>query len=134
MKKAFLTLIIISSLAGCINYDINEILLQREEISLTSKGVDQLTYDPLTCQMSYNESKNEFKVFRDNLSDWFVVTCDDRPVEEGQIIIASISWTAETNTHTIPDLEFEVMKTSDDGKIWMWCESAKIGVVVQILP
>ena len=33
-------------LAGCNRYDIDEILLQREEISLTMKGQEVLTYNP----------------------------------------------------------------------------------------
>ena len=50
MKRAFLTLAIIFSLAGCVNYDINEILLQREEISLTCKRIIGQLIHPLACQ------------------------------------------------------------------------------------
>ena len=53
------------TVSGCI-YDIDEILLQREDISMTVKGAEQFVYDPVTCQLGYNEAENEFRVLDDN--------------------------------------------------------------------
>ena len=133
MRNIIFITFLIFALSGCVSYDIDEILLQQEDISLTCKGEVQLAYDPSSCQMGYNASKNEFRVCSDNLADWFVITCASDPTEEGQTIVATAAWTGKTTTNTIKDLEFEVMKISEDGKIWMWCQSAKIGAVMQRL-
>ncbi len=135
MKRTIITYIILFLVCttSCVRYDIDEILLQKEEISFTSKGVVQMKYDPQTCQMSHNASRNEFRVYKDDISDWFMVTCSQKPSEEGQTIKANVAWTANTTNHTINGLDFEVKRISVDGRIWMWCQSAKIGVVLQEL-
>lgn len=133
MRRIIISLTALLILSGCVSYDINEILLQRDEISLTSKGEVQMTYDPQTCQLSYNESDNEFRLYKDNLSDWFIMTCESKPVEQGQIVKASVSWTTETNAFSIDDLEFEVMRLNEKGRIWMWCQASKLGVVIQTI-
>ncbi len=121
------------SLAACSPYDIEEILLPRDEISFTVKGVDQITYNPLTWQISQNVTNNEFRVFDDKLSQWFMVRCDERPANEGQTLTAELSWTASSSTRIMKDLSFEVKKTDKSGMIWMWCEQKSIGIVIKNL-
>lgn len=84
------------TLSGCI-YDIDEILLEREDISMTVKGVEQFVYDPLTCQLGYNEEENEFRVLDDNLGNWFIVRCSSKPTSPGQEIRADLTWTTSDN-------------------------------------
>ena len=51
MRKTLLFAILLVCMTGCRRYDIDEILLQREDISLTVKGLDMLVYDPATFQI-----------------------------------------------------------------------------------
>lgn len=133
MKKTLLIFSAILCLSGCKGYDIDEILLQREDISLTVKGVDMIVYDPATFQIGYNSQKNEFRVFDDNLGNWFMFRCSERPSAEGQRVKADLKWTTPNTTRTRKGISFRVEKTDSQGHIWLWCEEEAIGVVVREL-
>ena len=132
MKKIFAVCLILA-VTGCVRYDIEEILTSRDEVSLTWKGTEQFVYDPATCQMSFNVAGNEFRAQKDNLSGWFVLKCSELPVNEGDEIEADISWTGISDNRTMKNLEFKVRKTSEDGMIWLWSKSSKIGVTIRRL-
>ena len=133
MRKTIFLALLVLGLTGCRIYDIDEILLQRQDISLTVKGTEVLAYDPETFQIGYNERKNEFRVFDDNMGNWFVLTCKERPSAEGQTLKADIRWTATNTTRSRTGLYFKVEKTDSSGQIWLWCEDEAIGVVVREL-
>ena len=90
-----------------------------------------LAYDPDTFQLGYNEEKNEFRVFDDDMGNWFVLTCNDRPSTEGQEVKADLKWTTVNTTRSRAGLTFTVEKTDSKGYIWMWCEEEAIGVTVR---
>jgi len=133
MKKTLLVFSAILCLAGCKRYDIDEILLQREDISLTVKGEDILSYDPATFQIGYNEGTNEFRIFEDNLGNWFTFKCQERPSSKEQVVKADLRWTTPNTTRSRKGLSFRVVKTDAKGHIWLWCEDEAIGVVVREL-
>lgn len=132
MKRLILICLVLV-FTGCVRYDIEEILISRDSVSLTWKGVEQFSYDPASCQMSFNASKNEFRAQTDNLAGWFVLTCSEMPVAEGDEIEADLSWTGTTDNRSMKNLDFKVRKVSGDGMIWLWCKSAKIGVTIRRL-
>ncbi len=131
MKKILILTISILCISGCRGYDIEEILLQREDISLTMKGKDVLVYDPDTFQLSHNAERNEFRVFDDEMGNWFILECQSRPSTEGQEVKASLRWTTTNTTRSRSGLKFTVEKTDSNGHIWLWCEDEAIGVVVR---
>lgn len=132
MRKV-LILVFALAAVGCNRFDIDEILLVRDDISLTWKGEEQFIYDPASCQMGFNASKNEFRAQSDNLSSWFVISCSEMPSSEGDEVRADISWTGAADTRSMKGLEFKVEKVSSEGMIWLWCRSAKIGVTMMKL-
>lgn len=127
MKRIFL-LILAFAAVSCNRFDVDEILLLRNDVSLTWKGEEQFSNAPVLCQMGFNASRNEFRAQTDNLSSWFVIRCSEMPIAEGDEIEADISWTGAKDTRSMKGLEFKVKKVTSDGMIWMWCKSAKIGV------
>ena len=133
MKKTFIFALLVMCLAGCVRYDIDEILLQRQDISLTIRGTEVIRYTPDRFQIGYNDRKNEFRVFDDNLGNWFVLTCRERPSTEGQTLKADLWWTATNTTKSRTGLDFRVEKTDSKGHIWLWCEDSAIGVSVREL-
>lgn len=133
MKRTAILVFMTMIMAGCKGYDIEEILLSREDISLTQKGKLLFSHDVTTCQLGYSRGRNEFRVYDDDLANFFIVRCHVRPDTEGQTLKADLTWTTETNTKTAKGLDFKVQKTGADGHIWMWCDSEKIGVVVKEL-
>lgn len=133
MKKALYILIGVLCLCGCRQYDIDEILIQREDISLTIKGELILSFDAGRCQSGYNDRNNEFRVYKDDLSDMFVLTCSENPSSEGQTVKADLIWTTTDSTRKRSGLSFTVQKTDAEGHIWLWCSSEHIGIVVKRL-
>ena len=92
-----------------------------------------LVYDEETFQLGYNSEKNEFRVFDDNLANWFVLRCSERPSTEGQKLKADLSWTSDDTIRNRKGLAFTVEKTGPGGFLWLWCETEAAGVVVREL-
>ncbi len=132
MRKLMILTIITSIATGCV-WDIDEILLERDDISMTMKGEDLFVYDPTTCQISFSSPDNIYRMYDDRLADWVIIRCSERPDTEGQILTADITWTASSSTKTERGLKFTVQKTSSDGKVWLWNKSQKIGIVIKNL-
>lgn len=133
MRRFILIMISSACLAGCNIYDVDEVLVQRTEISMTLKASDILIYRPDTYQLGYNAELNEFRVFDDQMAYWFILTCKSRPSTEGQEVEADLKWTSPSSTKTKRGLKFKVMKTDADGHIWLWCDSDAIGLIVKEL-
>ncbi len=120
------------TLAAC-KYNTEEVLLSRNDISLTVKGELQMSFDENTCQLGYNTGRNEFRVYDENLENWFILRCSAKPTSEGQTITADLEYTTADGVKTLTGLEFKVENTSSDGLIWLWNRDKKIGVVVKVL-
>lgn len=138
MKRAVIVFILASAavlLEGCWlnSYDVQEVLLVRDDVSLTFKGKEQLVYDPLTWQLGYNAQKCEYRASDDEMANYFVLRCETRPTFEGQEVRADVSWTMQTSVKYYERLKFEVRKTASDGTVWLWNRSQSIGVVVREL-
>jgi hypothetical protein len=133
MKRLIIIALGLSCICSCCRVDLDEVLLPREEVSLTLKGEPQFSYDPVTCQMSHKDRTNEYRVYDDRLSKWMIVKCTERPVTKGQTLHADVTWTASTATRVERNLKFTVEKTSPDGRIWMWNKSQSIGLVIKNL-
>jgi len=122
---------ILFSLCGCKEYNVEEILLLREDISLTVKGETVISYDASDFQMGFNSKRNEFRVHDDLMANFFILSCSEIPTSEGQTIHVDMTWTGKTKTYTETDLKFSVEKVDDSGLIWLWNSSDKIGVVIK---
>ena len=132
--RRFYAIILGAALAtGCLPYDIDEILLTRDDISITQKGELLMSYDPLTCQMSHDKATGTFMVFDDKIADWFIISCATWPDTEGQEVTADVTWTTSKNTKTEKELNFKVEKIDAQGQIWMWNKSKSIGIVIKNL-
>lgn len=128
----FLIILLAVALAGaCVRFDVEEILLERQELSLTWKGEQQISYDPLTWQVGCNLKECEYRVHDDSMANYFVIKCSERPSVEGMDVIADVEWTVRANIKRYEGLRFTVRKIDSDGMIWLWCKSQKIGVVVK---
>ena len=88
-------------------------------------------YDPATFQLGYNGQTNEFRVFSDDLGNWFSLRCDSRPSAQGESIKGDIKWTSTNTTRSKNGITFSVEKTDAEGHIWLWCKEEAIGVVVK---
>ena len=132
MKRLALIFMMLFCLSSCQDrFRIEEVLLDREEVSLTWKGVEQMAYDPFKWQLGYNSQRCEFRLNDDEMANYFVLKCETLPVEVGQDVTCNIEWTLATNIKRYDGLRFTVKKMDGKGGIWLWNRTQKIGVVVK---
>ena len=116
-----------SKFASVISNNSNQLI--EEDIQI--KGYITFLYDPLTCQISYNPDKYEFRVHSDNMSDFYMLRLDEMPGRVGQSVNGVASWTTGDDLHS-KKTAFEALKF-EGGRIWLWSSSSRIAVVVQTL-
>lgn len=132
MKRIAIIMTIMLLAAGCNRETGTETpLTETSDISLTWKGARQVTYSPDNCQMAYNDARHEYRVYDDKLANWFILRCSEAPVSVGQLISADVSWTGKSSTKEFIALEFSVEKTDENGQIWLYNPSNKIGIVIK---
>ena len=131
MNRIIILLAVITALTGCRSADVEEVLLNRSDISLTWKGESQVTYDSKTYQLGYNDKRYEYRVYDDRLSNWFDVRCSQRPDTEGQSLSADVKWTGKKTTKSFNGLPFTVQKIDDTGMVWLWNDSNRIGIIIK---
>ncbi|MBR2608160.1 MAG: hypothetical protein IKC68_00330 [Bacteroidales bacterium] len=131
MKKALFILLVGVMSAGCVKYDVEEILLVRSDISLTMKGNDIYSFNPDKAQIGYNSELNEYRMFDEDFQNWVSMIWSEKPVSEGQVILINLEWDTRESARKKTGLEFEVRKTDGSGMVWLWNSSDKIGLAIK---
>ena len=134
MRKLKFILLILSiiSLCSCRRDRFSSAFVESDEIRLQVGGSVQLRYDPLKFQLSFSRDLREFRVSTDNMSDFFCLSLDGIPSEEGQVLGGRLVWTTHTDVLTKNNLALEVLHL-EGGKVWLWSEDARIGACVLML-
>lgn len=134
MRKIKFILLILSiiSLCSCRRDRFSSAFVESDEIRLQVGGSVQLRYDPLKYQLSFSRDLREFRVSTDNMSDFFCLSLDGIPSEEGQVLGGRLVWTTHTDVLTKNNLALEVLHL-EGGKVWLWSEDARIGACVLML-
>lgn len=101
------------------------------EYSLSVKGRTVFSANPYTCQTSANLKKNEYRVHNDNMSDWYMLWLDSKPVSVGQKVKGSIEWTDGRDVERKNGLTFQVSQVGNTGRVWLWCRKEQIGAIIQ---
>ena len=132
MRKVVLILAAILCLTGCYNSEIYvpEFLTESTlRMEIAHKSV--FTADSLHCQYSCNPQRGEFRVFTDNMSDYYHLVLEEIPTGENCYVKATqLDWT-ETNgaNQTRKNITLEVVKLQGD-VIWPWYPSEGIKLTV----
>ena len=135
MKRFLLLLSCLTVMTGCIHdLGFDSDLLKTEQVCL--KVGDRLVYsfDGNRDQLGYNSTTCQFRAGSDNMGEFFIATCDKKPVKEGQSVEVVIQWT-EKGTVARRTRTMKVEKLSDNGYVWLWYRHRKerICAVVRIL-
>ena len=118
--------------SGCVQYEVDGILIAKENASLVIRGSVVFDYDGNKCQMAYNAKRNEFRVMDDEMAHYFILRCDADLSDYGQEVTADLTYTTANDVKTEKGLTFKVEKhVPSTGMFWLWCQSRKIGVVVR---
>lgn len=95
--------------------------LQDSTLRLSVGDEDILRYDPYDYQYAYNRERLEFRIHTDNMSEYVLLTLNEEPVRENQVVTAlSIRWTRDKGSDVIKkDIALEVVKVEGD-VVWLW--------------
>lgn len=132
-RFACIAVILLSMImTGCVPQPVDEIFMQKDDVSLVVRGSVVLNYDGSVCQMAYNAKRHEYRVMDDDMAHYFVLRCDADLSDAGQELTADLKYTTLTDVKIENGLTFSVVKTEpSSGKFWLWCSSKKIGLVVR---
>lgn len=133
IKRLIYIMVLMTAMTACVNNQIDQILLVRDDISLTVKGETMMSFDENTCQLGYNSARNEYRVYDEKLANWYILRCSVKPTSEGQKITADLEYTTDKDIKTFKGIEFSVEKTSSEGLVWLWNKDRNIGIVIKNL-
>ena len=121
------------SICSCVQYDVAEVLLSRDDVSLTVEGNPVFVYNPDKCQLAYNTKKNEYRALNDTGTQYFVIKAAKSLSSYGQEFTAELRYTVSGKEKVEKDLVFKIEKISNaDGLVWLWCSSKNIGAVIRV--
>ena len=127
------SVVALAGLTGCNPYDVEEILISRDDVSLTIKGNPVFVYDEGTCQVAYNSDRYECRAMTDDATSYFVLKAHERMTHAFQEFSADLTYTKSGNVVAEKDLSFRIEKIDNStGLVWLWCSDDAIGVVVKL--
>lgn len=137
MRKIFSILalgLMLAALSACdFIFGINQIdpaLLDTKNFVLEVNGRVMQTFAEGECQMTFNASRNEFRVGNDKMTDYYILQCSKVPTTKGETLTANLEWTLDGSIQSRSGLLFSVEQVGDDGRIWLWDAKDLIGAIV----
>ena len=134
-KPVFLTAVLLLLLGSCgEKVEMDPEMYASNEISLMVKGKKVFNVAEGDRQLAFNRDLNQFRAGNDDMSSYFVLTCQELPCQEGQEVTADLRWTTGGNmVKSQKNILFRVEKYESTGLVWLWCATDKTGAVVRIL-
>ena len=132
MKKLLYILLAAICLASCRGEALRDEFADMDGMRIIIRGRSALVYNPASCQMSFNRERKEFRVCKDNMSDFYYLKLSAIPAHDGQRLTGDIQWTTVNNLNRKKNVGFEVVR-NEAGKFWLWAQSLRLGVVVEVL-
>lgn len=132
-KRIIYIMAMMLAATACIDNTLDQVLLVREDISLSIREQVLMSFDENTCQLGYNSARNEYRVYDENLANWYILRCSAQPTSEGQTVKADLEYTTAKDVKSLTDMELSVEKTSSDGLVWLWNKERKIGIIIKNL-
>jgi len=131
-RLVVILLLCVAVLTGCQDERQRAAFCENEGVRLLVGGSIAFSYEPNTCQLAFSRDLREFRAFTDTMSDFFLATFSQVPVDLGQRLTANLTWTTEREVLTRKNLTLEVVRLEGD-MVWLWSASGRIGLVVRIL-
>ena len=131
-RLVVILLLCVAVLTGCQDERQRAAFCENEGVRLLVGGSIAFSYEPNTCQLAFSRDLREFRAFTDTMSDFFLATFSQVPVDLGQRLTANLTWTTEREVLTRKNLTLEVVRLEGD-MVWLWSNAGRIGLVVRIL-
>lgn len=131
-KVFFISLALAFALCSCTKSELDPRFIEEDTVRLVVSGSEVFRYNELSCQMSYNSGRREFRVHTDNMSDYFILTLSKIPSSTNQETEGGIVWNTASGSGRANSTAFKAVKL-EGGKIWLWDAADNISVVVTCL-
>ena len=131
MNRIVIFVLAALAMTACVRYDIDEVLLERTDISLTIKGKVQYIFASEYGQVALSSDRTLYRYMTDDLANWLEVKCQSRPGGIGEKFTADIRWKSTLSSGEEKGLEFEVKQTDGSGMIWLWNNTNNIGLIIR---
>ena len=131
MKRFVIFALALLSLTSCMRYDIDAVLLERTDVSLTLRGKVQYAFAAEYGQMAINADRTLFRYMSDDLTNWMEVCSLSKPGGVGEKLTANVKWKSSISSGDEKDLEFEIKQTDGTGMIWLWNNTNNIGLIIR---
>ena len=136
MKKFALYILAFAAIAllhSCSPYKIDEILISRNDVSLTIEGVPVFVFNDDKCQVAFNTERNEYRAMTDDMTDYFILKANQKLTDVDQQFTADLIHSTSGSANTFENLTFTIEKISkESGLVWVWCKDNAIGAVVKL--
>jgi hypothetical protein len=136
MKRFALYILAFAALTlahSCSPYKIDEILISRDDVSLTIEGLPVFVYNEDKCQLAYNTERNEYRAMTDDMTDYFILKANQKLTTIDQQFTADLTYTTSGSPTTLKELSFTIEKISNEsGLVWVWCKEYAIGIVAKL--
>lgn len=136
MKRFALYILAFAALTlahSCSPYKIDEILMSRDDVSLTIEGLPVFVYNEDKCQLAYNTERNEYRAMTDDMTDYFILEANQKLTTIDQQFTADLTYTTSGSPTTLKELSFTIEKISNEsGLVWVWCKEYAIGIVAKL--
>lgn len=132
MKRLLIPFSIIFLTFGCTEDFTEEQFLDSDTPILVESGKEILRYDENSCQAAFNRERGEFRIMKDNLSDFYAVRLENLAFKTGDEVWGSVCWSEPYNIQEKKDIAFKVVKLEGD-MIWLKSDKERIQLVLRTL-
>ena len=110
--------------------DISGSVLASEDYCLEIQGQRMLTFKESESQLGFSETKKQFRVSDDQMTEYYVLECDKVPSVVNETLIVTLIWTMDGTRQTRTGISMKVSQIGTDGRIWLWSSKDQIAAIV----
>ena len=133
MKKAVLILCALLPLIfSCEDPEEIAAITSLDTIRMEMTGKVLFTFDPLTWQYGFDEGYKEYRVHKDDVSEYFTIRFSHVPEVENEFVTATVTWTASGKVETRKNLTFQTL-SMDAHRIWLYNRSYRLTLVLPVI-
>ncbi len=103
-----------------------------DTVRLEIDGERVLSYDPVSCQLAYNEKRCEFRLNTDTMLDYFVLSLSEIPANPKTAVTATITWSTTSGERTKNNITLYAKRIQGD-ILWLCDDSCRNAAVVRVL-
>lgn len=132
MKRFLIPFFIIFLACACTKNFTEEQFLDSNTPVLVENGKEILRYDENSCQAAFNRERGEFRIMKDNLSDFYAVRLESLIFTVGEEVNGSVCWSEPYNIQEKKNIAFKVVKLEGD-MVWLKSDKERIQMIIKTL-